>query len=113
MSVVVLCMPTIVRRLARPGHWATVRDGAGKPVGSLWGNPTARWARRRLDDGVTEVGDGWTMGDEQFIAGVLRVTAQPLWVVDPEGLIRFANPAAVEALGYDSPDELLGRHSHE
>lgn len=62
---------------------------------------------------MTELGDGWTMGDEQFVAGVLRVTAQPLWVVDPEGLIRFANPAAVEALGYDSPDELLGRHSHE
>jgi PAS domain S-box-containing protein len=44
---------------------------------------------------------------------VLPVTAQPIWVVDPDGLIRFANPAAVAALGYDSADELLGRHSHE
>ena len=29
------------------------------------------------------------------------------------GLIRFANPAAVSALGYDNAEELLGRHSHE
>src|SRR5688572_25975689 len=28
-----------------------------------------------------------------------------MWVVDPEGLIRFANPAAIAALGHDSADE--------
>jgi PAS domain S-box-containing protein len=62
---------------------------------------------------VTDLGDGWKIGGEEFVAGVLRVTAQPIWVVDPDGLIRFANRAAVQALGYDSVDELLGRHSHE
>jgi PAS domain S-box-containing protein len=51
--------------------------------------------------------------DEDVLAAVLRTVAQPVWVVDPDGLIRFANPAAVAALGYDTPDELLGRHSHE
>ena len=39
--------------------------------------------------------------------------AQPVSVVDPDGVIRFANPAAISALGYDTADELFGRHSHE
>jgi PAS domain S-box-containing protein len=53
------------------------------------------------------------VGDQDVLATVLRTVAQPVWVVDPDGLIRFANPAALEVLGYDSLDELLGRHSHE
>jgi PAS domain S-box-containing protein len=44
---------------------------------------------------------------------VLSTAPQPIWVVDRDGVIRFANPAAIEALGYDSADELVGRHSHE
>ena len=39
--------------------------------------------------------DGWKVGTEDFLAAVLQTTAQPIWVVDPDGLIRFANPAAV------------------
>jgi PAS domain S-box-containing protein len=62
---------------------------------------------------VTELGDGWKIEGEELVAGVLRVTAQPIWVVDPDGRIRFANPAAVRALGYHSAEELLGRPSHE
>jgi PAS domain S-box-containing protein len=50
---------------------------------------------------------------EDFLAAVLETAAQPIWVVDPDGVIRFANPAAIAALGYDSADELFGRHSHE
>ena len=38
---------------------------------------------------------------------------RPIWVVDPDDVIRFANPAAITALGYDSADELLGCRSHE
>ena len=44
---------------------------------------------------------------------MLSTAPQPIWVVDGDGVIRFANPAAIEALGYDSADELVGRHSHE
>ncbi len=50
---------------------------------------------------------------DDVLAAVLQTVAQPVWVVDSEGLIQFANPAAVAALGYGSADELLGRHSHE
>ncbi len=34
-------------------------------------------------------------------------------MVDPPGDIRFANPAAVSALGYDDVAELHGKPSHE
>jgi PAS domain-containing protein len=44
---------------------------------------------------------------EGFLAAVLETTAQPIWVVDRDDVIRFANPAAIEALGYRSADELL------
>jgi PAS domain S-box-containing protein len=56
---------------------------------------------------------GLRVGAEEFLAAVLGATEQPIWVVDPEGVIRFANPAAISALGYDRVEELLGCHSHE
>jgi PAS domain S-box-containing protein len=56
---------------------------------------------------------GLPVGAEDFLAAALHSTAQPIWVVGPDGLTRFANPAAVAALGYDSADELVGRLSHE
>jgi PAS domain S-box-containing protein len=65
-----------------------------------------------LPDSLTELG-GLKVGADDFLAAVLQAAAQPIWVVDPEGLIRFANPAAAAALGYDAPDKLRGRHSHE
>jgi PAS domain S-box-containing protein len=43
----------------------------------------------------------------------LGAAAQPIWVVDPADVIRFANPAALAALGYGDADELLGHRSHE
>ena len=56
---------------------------------------------------------GLRVGAEDFLTTVLETAAQPIWVVDPDDVIRFANPAAIAALGYDSAEELFGRHSHE
>ena len=56
---------------------------------------------------------GPNVSAEDFLAAVLETAAQPIWVVDPDGVIRFANPAAIAALGYDGADELLGGDSHE
>ena len=56
---------------------------------------------------------GLRVGAEQFLAIVLEATEQPIWVVDHDGVIRFANPAAIAALGYERADELSGRRSHE
>ncbi len=57
--------------------------------------------------------DGWKVGAEDFLAAVLGTAGQPIWVVDADDVIRFANPAAIAALGYDGADELLGRRCHE
>ncbi len=36
-----------------------------------------------------------------------------IYMVDPDGRVRFLNPAALRILGYDRPDELIGKVSHE
>ena len=56
---------------------------------------------------------GLKVSAEAFLGAVLKTAAQPLCVVDPDDVIRFANPAAIETLGYDRPDELFGRRGHE
>jgi PAS domain S-box-containing protein len=48
---------------------------------------------------------------EDLLAVVLETTVQPMFGVDHEGRIRFANPAAIAALGYASGDQLVGRRS--
>jgi len=65
-----------------------------------------------LTDSVADLG-GLGVGADDFLAAVLRTIAQPVWVVDHEGLIRFTNPAAAAALGYNDPEDLIGRNSHE
>jgi PAS domain S-box-containing protein len=44
---------------------------------------------------------------------ILARVAQPVWVVDHRGRFRYANPAALAALGYDDLSELEGRPGHE
>jgi PAS domain S-box-containing protein len=56
---------------------------------------------------------GWNVDAQAFLESILDGVAQPVWVVDHEGRIAFANPAAVAALGYDSQVELEGKPSHE
>jgi PAS domain S-box-containing protein len=53
----------------------------------------------------------WSVDAQAFLASVLDGVAQPVWVVDHEGRIAFANPAAVDCLGYDSLAELEGKPS--
>jgi len=48
-----------------------------------------------------------------FLKTILDCVAQPVWVVDHAGLIRFANPAAIATLGYEDLSELEGKPSHE
>jgi PAS domain-containing protein len=49
---------------------------------------------------------GLKVNADGFLAAVLETTAQPIWVVDPDDMIQFANPAAITALGYASSDDL-------
>lgn len=55
----------------------------------------------------------WSVEAQPFLKAILDGVAQPVWVVDHDGLIRFANPAALAALGYDDLSELDGKPSHE
>jgi PAS domain S-box-containing protein len=55
---------------------------------------------------------GLWVGAEELLLAVLETTRQPFWVVDHDGAIRFANPAAIAALGYERADELAGHDSH-
>ena len=56
---------------------------------------------------------GLKVNAADFLAAILETVGQPVWVVDPRAMIRYANPAAIAAVGYNSASELLGRHSHE
>ncbi|GAA1223994.1 PAS domain-containing sensor histidine kinase [Pseudonocardia alaniniphila] len=50
--------------------------------------------------------------EEQVVSRILRDVPQPIWVVDADGHITFANPSAVAALGYEDNSEFLGKPSH-
>jgi PAS domain S-box-containing protein len=47
------------------------------------------------------------------MTAILDCVAQPVWMVDQDGLIQFANPSAVAALGYADASELQGKPSHQ
>ena len=44
---------------------------------------------------------------------ILDCIAQPVWVVDHDGLISFVNPAGLAALGYEHLSEVEGLPGHE
>ena len=59
---------------------------------------------------LTDLG-GWNVGAEDFLAAVLQTVAQRVWVVDPEGLTRFAKlrasaPPSLRGGGKQPPQEL-------
>jgi PAS domain S-box-containing protein len=55
---------------------------------------------------------GLRAGAEEFLAAVVETTAQPLLVTDHSDVIRFANAAALGALGYERAEELAGQDRH-
>jgi PAS domain S-box-containing protein len=65
-----------------------------------------------VHDSLTDLA-GLRVGAEGWLAALLEVAARPIWVVDHDGVIRFASLAAVATLGYDSAGELLGCRSHQ
>jgi PAS domain S-box-containing protein len=46
-------------------------------------------------------------------AHILETVPRPVWVVDGDGAVAFANLAAARELGYSNPDKLRGRPSHD
>jgi PAS domain S-box-containing protein len=57
-----------------------------------------------------------TTGEADSVASmesILECVAQPVWVVDHDGMVVFVNPAGLAALGYDDLSELRGRFGHD
>jgi PAS domain S-box-containing protein len=65
-----------------------------------------------LESRATQAGDEGVETDAALKA-ILDCVALPVWVVDHAGLVVLANPAALEALGFDELAELRGRHGHD
>src|SRR3954470_18509292 len=61
----------------------------------------------------TTDGDGGRLAGASVLVAALSAVTQPAWVLDHEGLIRVANPAAAATLGYPDAGELLGRNGHD
>ena len=57
--------------------------------------------------------DGGKLAGASVLATALTTVTQPVWVLDRDGLIRVANPAAAATLGYPDAGELLGRDGHD
>ncbi len=53
------------------------------------------------------------MEGQTSLEAILDSIAQPVWVLDHEGIVMFVNPAALAALGYDDASELQGRFGHD
>ena len=53
------------------------------------------------------------MEAQASLEAVLDSIAQPVWVLDHEGIVLFVNPAALAALGYDDASELRGKFGHD
>jgi PAS domain S-box-containing protein len=51
--------------------------------------------------------------DASMLPAAVAASAEALYVVDPQGRIRFLNPAALRILGYEDERQLLGRPSHD
>lgn len=55
----------------------------------------------------------WELADASTLFSAVAAVADALYVVDPEGRIRFLNPAALTIPGYKDERQLLGRPSHD
>lgn len=62
--------------------------------------------------GVERVGARLGSATRDVLEALLATVPDAVYLVDPEGRVQFANPAALEMLGYPSEEELLGRPSH-
>jgi PAS domain S-box-containing protein len=96
----------------RADDWFVRRDGSMVPV-EYWSapvdGPTGRGAVVAFRD----------IGERRGAEGVLRerdailsALGQPVYVGTPDGLITYANPAAVTVLGFGDPSELIGQNGH-
>jgi PAS domain S-box-containing protein len=92
--------------------WFVRRDGSMFPV-EYWSapmdGPDGRRAVVAFRD-VSERRETETVLRERD--AILSGLGQPVYVGTPDGLITYANPAAVEVLGFSDASELIGQNGH-
>ena len=50
---------------------------------------------------------------DEALHAAITASADAFYIVDPQGRIRFLNPAALRTLAYEDERQLLGRPSHD
>jgi PAS domain S-box-containing protein len=96
----------------RDDDWFVRRDGSMIPV-EYWSapldGPDGRGAVVAFRD-VSERRETETVLRERD--AILSALGQPVYVGTPDGLITYANPAAVAILGFSDASELIGQNGH-
>jgi PAS domain S-box-containing protein len=92
--------------------WFVRRDGSMFPVeytSAPIDTPGGRGAVVAFTDITERRAVEQTLREHDAILDLIR---QPVYVAGRDGRIRYVNPAAVRALGYDDASELIGRRAH-
>jgi PAS domain S-box-containing protein len=103
---------TTGKTIHRADDWFVRRDGSMLPV-EYWSAPIDVPGGRGAVVAFTDLGE--RRQTEEVLRerdAVLSALGQPVYVGTPEGLITYANPAAVTALGFRDAGELTGQNGH-
>ena len=95
-----------------PGHGTRISIDMPLIAETIDGLGRAPGGRSMPGDGASPAGELSRAMDEALHAAI-AASADALYIVDPQGRIRFLNPAALRTLGYEDERQLLGRPSHD
>ena len=103
---------TTGKTIHRADDWFVRRDGSMFPV-EYWSAPIDAPGGRGAVVAFTDLGERRQSEDVlRERDAVLSALGQPVYVGTPEGVITYANPAAVTALGFGDAGELTGHNGH-
>jgi PAS domain S-box-containing protein len=97
-----------------PGHGTRISVEmplTAEPIGDAARVPGGR--RTTPDDGPSPPLELSRPVDATMLHAAVAASADALYIVDPQGRIRFLNRAALQILGYEDERQLLGRPSHD
>ena len=108
-----LLLPRITgETIHRADDWFVRRDGSVFPV-EYWSAPIDAPTGRGAVVAFQDVGERRRSEDVlQERDAILSALGQPVYVGTPDGLITYANPAAVTVLGFGDSSELVGQNGH-
>jgi PAS domain S-box-containing protein len=95
-----------------PGHGTRISIEMPLIAETIDGLGRAPGSRGAPGDGASPATELSQAMDEALHAAI-AASADALYIVDPQGRIRFLNPAALRTLGYEDERQLLGRPSHD